>query len=72
MFIFDGGVLSDAQIELIQLQADELLSFRFFSRDALPQNLSPTLKERVLVCWQNREQEGRLDTYLEEGALRDH
>lgn len=72
MFIFDGGVLSDAQIELIQLQADELLSFRFFSRDALPQNFSPTLKKRVLACWQNREQEGRLDTYLEEGAFRDH
>lgn len=52
MFIFDGGVLSEADIATMQLPADELSEFAFFSRDALPAAMTSTLKARVLAAWQ--------------------
>lgn len=67
MFIFDGGVLSESQIRSIQLQDSELLSYRFFSYDALPDNLSATLKQRVQAGWRRRDGIGEFDAYLEEG-----
>jgi 8-oxo-dGTP diphosphatase len=70
MFIFDGGTLNDETIALIRLQADELLSFRFFSKEQLPLNLSATLKGRILVSWANRETPlNKGVVYIEESKL---
>ena len=71
MFIFDGGVLDNAMINRIELQAEELLSFRFFRQDQLPENLSASLRLRILTAWQNRTGLGKPQAavYLEEGEL---
>ena len=68
MFIFDGGILSDPQIEAIELQASELLSYRFFTMDQLPTNLSPTLRSRITKAWKNRLSNDDQAIYLENGA----
>ena len=52
MFIFDGGVLQDSDIAAIQLPANELSEFAFFSRDTLPEAMTKPLKARVLAAWQ--------------------
>lgn len=52
MFIFDGGVLQDSDIAAIQLPANELSEFAFFSRDTLPEAMTKSLKARVLAAWQ--------------------
>lgn len=51
MFIFDGGVLQDAEIAAIQLPAGELSQFAFFKQDGLPEAMTKSLKERVLAAW---------------------
>ena len=50
MFIFDGGVLSTEMIKRITLPGDEIASFCFFAPDALPENLNPALRGRVLAA----------------------
>ncbi|MCA9918903.1 MAG: NUDIX hydrolase [Anaerolineales bacterium] len=52
MFIFDGGVLDEAEIAAIHLPADELSEFAFFCRDNLPEAMTKPLKARVLAAWQ--------------------
>lgn len=52
MFIFDGGVLEDSDIAAIQLPADELSEFGFFSQAALPEAMTKPLRYRVLAAWQ--------------------
>lgn len=52
MFIFDGGVLQDSDIATIQLPADELSEFGFFSQAALPEAMTKPLRYRVLAAWQ--------------------
>lgn len=54
MFVFDGGVLTAEEIAAINLPADELLSFDFFTEHTLPKNLSPTLRTRILAAWQQK------------------
>jgi ADP-ribose pyrophosphatase YjhB (NUDIX family) len=54
MFIFDGGVLTCAEMDTIQLQQEELLSFKFFEPTQLPTNLSSTLRQRILTAYQRR------------------
>ena len=49
MFVFDGGILSEADIAAIKLPADELSEFAFFRQDALPEAMTATLKSRVLA-----------------------
>ncbi|MEM8863401.1 MAG: NUDIX hydrolase [Chloroflexota bacterium] len=66
MFIYDGGEISAADIQAIKLQENELLSFRFFEQDDLPENLSPTLRQRILTGWQTRLENGNF-IYCENG-----
>ena len=54
MFVFDGGTLSESEISAIQLQDDELSEFAFFGQDALPKEMTETLKARVLAAWQQQ------------------
>ncbi len=63
MFIFDGGTLSPEQIAAIKLQPDELIDYGFFTADTLPNDLTPTLKKRVIVAYEQFLNGG--DTYLE-------
>ena len=53
MFIFDGGILSPSEITSIQVCPDELDSFSFFTPENLPAAMTHSLKERVLIAWQN-------------------
>ena len=69
MFIFNGGVLTSQEIGSIILQQEEIRSYRFFQKDKLPDNLSLTLKRRILAAWQNREMPNNLGKiYLENGS----
>ncbi|WP_420630703.1 NUDIX domain-containing protein [Candidatus Leptofilum sp.] len=52
MFVFDGGVLHDTEINEIKLPAAELSEFAFFSCDDLPKAMTSSLKTRVLAAWQ--------------------
>jgi 8-oxo-dGTP diphosphatase len=63
MFIFDGGVLTCTEMDKIQLQQEELLSFNFFEPTQLPTNLSSTLRQRILTAYQRRADGG--DSYFE-------
>ena len=63
MFIFDGGVLSQDEIESIVLQAEELDEFIFVEVDELPAPMNSTLARRVRAAWQQRE--NPTDSYIE-------
>jgi ADP-ribose pyrophosphatase YjhB (NUDIX family) len=52
MFIFNGGLLTDSEIRSIQLRQEELSEFRFFSVTNLPTEMTPDLRDRVLVACQ--------------------
>lgn len=65
IFLFDGGVLSAEQIAQIRLPADELLSYRFFPPDQLPEALPPALRWRILQTYAQLKQTG--GRYLENG-----
>lgn len=55
-FLFDGGTLTAAEVESIQLGFDELSEFRFFSIEALPTEMTPALRNRLLAAWQQKMQ----------------
>jgi ADP-ribose pyrophosphatase YjhB (NUDIX family) len=63
MFVFDGGVLSPQEITNIRLPAEELVDFGFFAQDELPATMTDTLRQRVLLAWQQVAQPGGI--YLE-------
>lgn len=46
-YLFDGGVLSEAQLAAIVLQEDELLSWKLVDRSVLPDHLLGSLGHRV-------------------------
>lgn len=54
MFVFDGGLLSNAEIDAVVLQTDELDAFAFFSAGTLPTEMTNTLRNRVLAAWRQR------------------
>ncbi|MBG0771354.1 MAG: NUDIX hydrolase [Anaerolineaceae bacterium] len=64
MFIFDGGVLSEAEIAGISLQAEELEAFEFFSPEGLPVLMIRSLRRRLLLALQQEEAQGGV--YLED------
>lgn len=69
MFIFDGGILTPQEIDLIRLPAEELLSYRFFPQNRLPAQLNDTLRKRLLAAWETRIlATAARDVYLEEGG----
>ncbi|NUK02524.1 NUDIX hydrolase [Streptomyces lunaelactis] len=47
-YVYDGGVLTDAQFEAIRLQEDELVSWRLVSREEMHEYLLGSLGHRVL------------------------
>jgi 8-oxo-dGTP diphosphatase len=52
MFIFNGGILTGADIASIQLHHDELSEFCFFDPETLPAEMTRALRDRVLMAWQ--------------------
>jgi 8-oxo-dGTP diphosphatase len=67
MFVFDGGLLSETEIAIIQLQEKELDDFAFFAQDALSDVLTKTLTARVLAAWKQRTTNGGI--YLENQCI---
>ncbi len=67
MFVFDGGTFSKDDIAAIKLASAELLSYRFFEQQSLPDALSPTLRRRILAAW-HQSQNPHTDSYLETTA----
>ncbi|MGW1617921.1 NUDIX domain-containing protein [Streptomyces sp. NPDC002172] len=49
-YLYDGGVVSDADLRAIRLQEEELLSWRLVSREELPAHLPGSLGRRVLAA----------------------
>jgi hypothetical protein len=64
MFVFWGGLLTDAEIAQIRLAPQELVDFGFFTQSTLPDAMTETLRQRVLAAWRQVTREGAL--YLEE------
>ena len=64
MFVFLGGLLTDAEIAQIRLAPQELMDYGFFTEETLPDAMTETLRQRVLAAWRQALQEGAL--YLEE------
>ena len=63
MFIFDGGVLSEREIDSIVLQAEELDEFIFVGAADLPAPMNSTLARRVRAAWQQLQTPS--DPYME-------
>lgn len=63
MFIFHGGTLTLSEIRSIRLAHDELSEFRFFTADTLPEDMTNTLRNRVLMALQQITRDGGV--YLE-------
>ena len=52
MFIFNGGTLTLMEIESIQILRKELSEFRFFTDTTLPEEMTDSLRNRVLAACQ--------------------
>jgi 8-oxo-dGTP diphosphatase len=64
MFIFSGGVLAPGEIASIRLRSEELSEWKFFAPGALPPEITPTLRRRVLAAC--RQAAGAGGVYLED------
>ncbi|WP_327326942.1 NUDIX hydrolase [Streptomyces sp. NBC_01210] len=49
-YVYDGGVLTEAQFAAIRLQEEELISWRLVSRDEIGEHLLGELGHRVLAA----------------------
>ncbi|WP_330336968.1 NUDIX hydrolase [Streptomyces sp. NBC_00557] len=49
-YLYDGGVLDEADLKAIRLQEEELLSWRLVPREDLPAHLPGALGRRVLTA----------------------
>lgn len=49
-YLYDGGVLTEAELKAIRLQEEELLSWRLVPREDLPAHLPGALGRRVLAA----------------------
>lgn len=50
VYVYDGGVLSEAQFKAIRLQEEELVSWRLVSREEVHEYLFGSLGHRVLAA----------------------
>lgn len=62
MFIFLGGTVTESDIARIQLAPEELQGFGFFTETTLPEEMTNTLRQRVLVAWHQVEKDGAIYT----------
>ncbi len=49
-YLYDGGVLSDADLKAIRLQEEELLSWRLVPREEITTHLPGAVGRRVLTA----------------------
>lgn len=54
MFIFDGGVLSANKLATINLSEDEISGWEFFSIDNFPQEMNPSLRNRIIQAMEQK------------------
>lgn len=64
-FIFDGGVVSDEQIQTIKLNTDEHVEYKFFTINEITGLCSPGLEKRILESI--RAKSANTCIYLENG-----
>ncbi|MDN3358233.1 NUDIX hydrolase [Actinomadura sp. DC4] len=50
MLVYDGGVLTEAEIAAIRLPADELASYAFLAPDRVPGAAGEVLARRIAAC----------------------
>ena len=55
IFNFDGGTLSAEQIATIKPDPEEIADWRFFARDALPENIKPVVRQRLLRAFAQKQ-----------------
>ncbi len=70
MFIFDGGVLTDEQIEQITLDATEARRFQFLTLDQASDRMRPSMVRRI-ACAQEALRQGA-PLYAEFGRVPEH
>lgn len=70
MFIFDGGVLTDEQIEQITLDATEARRFQFLTLDQASGRMRPSMVRRI-ACAQEALRQGA-PLYAEFGRVPEH
>jgi 8-oxo-dGTP pyrophosphatase MutT (NUDIX family) len=63
VFLFDGGSLSQNQIDQISPQVEEIAAFHFFPLDQLPPEIPPNRRRRILAALAQRNISG--SAYLE-------
>ena len=68
MFIFDGGILTSSDIKAVELNYDEISEICFFDVEALPGDMEHTLRNRVIMAWQQTVQGNGV--YLENQVLK--
>lgn len=66
-FLFDGGVLSDHQIETIQLAKNELSEYRFADKNEAISLLSERARRRLAECFKLLKK--RRGVYLKNGGV---
>ncbi|MGW2282656.1 NUDIX domain-containing protein [Streptomyces sp. NPDC001770] len=66
VYVFDGGLLGEARLSGVRLQAEELGAMEFVAVDRLRERLVERLAVRVEACVRAREQ--GLTVYLEYGV----
>ncbi|GHI02938.1 NUDIX hydrolase [Streptomyces cellostaticus] len=49
-YLYDGGVLTEAELKAIRLQEEELLSWRLVAHEEIPEHLPDALGRRVLAA----------------------
>jgi ADP-ribose pyrophosphatase YjhB (NUDIX family) len=64
MFIYDGGLVDEAALATIHLQAEELEDYDLFAADKLPKVMSRSLRRRILMAWDQLSGDGGV--YLED------
>jgi 8-oxo-dGTP diphosphatase len=67
-FIFDGGELSEGQVEALELPEEELSEYGFFAMDAARERLVASVARRVERCIEARASGATL--YMEDGEPR--
>lgn len=66
-FVFDGGVLTDEQLDAVELASDELSSWAFLPADELFVMVEPRLVRRVTAALDARA--AGVTSYLEDGRV---
>lgn len=63
MFIFDGGLLTENELQNIVFNDGEISHYAFFTADNLPEDMNHSLRKRIIVAIQEKTRNS--SSYLE-------